>query len=170
MQGFCEMILWEAIQGAGTVVAIVTGGFVIWERFFRYQPSAFIVAQPLVPGGQTKGAYLRVQNRSERPIIVSWPNGSSPNSLRIALNHDTRSIVVSLIDGRTSVAIDGHSTHIFPILRPNNWADLNDEQTVEVSVKWSFAQPLLFKRHRSIAVRITKQAYRLLVNEREDLD
>ena len=124
----------------------------------------------LVPGGQTKGAYLRVQNRSERPIIVSWPNGSSPNSLRIALNHDTRSIVVSLIDGRTSVAIDGHSTQIFPILRPNNWADLNDEQTVEVSVKWRFAQPLLFKRHRSIAVRITKQAYKLLVDEREDLD
>ena len=94
------MFFWETIQGIGTVVAIVTGGFVIWEHFFRYQPSAFIVAKALVPEGQVKGAYLRVQNRSERPIILSWPNGPRENLLRIALNHDTRSIVVSVIDGQ----------------------------------------------------------------------
>lgn len=154
----------------GSIVGFVTGGFVIWERFFRYQPSAFVVAKPLIPGGAQKACYLRVVNRSERPILFSWPTGMEDNALRIASDHSTRSIVKSLLHGEKAVALDGGEEAIFPILKPGNWHALDLDQTMETLVRWRFAQPMIWKRDRTFRVSISKRSYLLLLDEEEDRD
>ncbi|WP_105437681.1 hypothetical protein [Neorhizobium sp. T25_13] len=161
-------MIWEAMQGFGALVGMVTAAFVIWERFYRYEPAAFIVAQPLIPGGRQKGAYLRVINRSERPIIVSWPNGIQDNAMRIALSHSTRSIVVSLLEGETALAIDGEKDFLFPILKPPNWGSISDDNTIDITIHWRFVQPQLWKRDREIKVSITKRSWNVIVDEIED--
>ncbi|ARO25011.1 hypothetical protein CO659_31085 [Rhizobium sp. S9] len=152
----------------GSIVGFVTGGFVIWERFFRYQPSAFIVAKPLIPGGAQKACYLRVINRSERPIFVSWPTGIEDNALRIAADHSSRSIVKSLLHGEKAVVLDGGEDATFPVLKPRNWEALEPDQTMETIIRWRFAQPMIWQRDRTFLVRISKRSFLLLVDEHED--
>ncbi|MBB4347266.1 hypothetical protein GGE35_000809 [Rhizobium cellulosilyticum] len=48
--------MWEAFQGFGAIVAIITGSFIIWERFFRYAPVAFIVSKPRLWISQSNGS------------------------------------------------------------------------------------------------------------------
>ncbi|NZD59533.1 hypothetical protein HX900_00125 [Rhizobium sp. WYCCWR 11290] len=152
----------------GSIVGFVTGGFVIWERFLRYQPTAFIIAKPLIPGGAQKGCYLRVVNRSERPILMSWPTGTRDNALRIATDHSTRSIVKSLLHGEKAVVLDGGQEAAFPVLTPPNWRSLDPDQTMETTVRWRFVQPVIWKRDRSFLVRISKRSYLHLLDEVED--
>ncbi|MGO8463191.1 hypothetical protein AB9F45_01345 [Rhizobium leguminosarum] len=152
----------------GSIVGFVTGGFVIWERFLRYQPTAFIIAKPLIPGGAQKGCYLRVVNRSERPILMSWPTGIADDVLRIATDNSTRSIVKSLLHGEKAVVLDGGQEAAFPVLTPPNWRSLDPDQTMETTVRWRFVQPVIWKRDRSFLVRISKRSYLHLLDEVED--
>ncbi|EJB07522.1 hypothetical protein Rleg9DRAFT_6536 [Rhizobium leguminosarum bv. trifolii WSM597] len=149
----------------GSVIGVVTGAFVIWERFFRYQPMAFIIAKPLIPGGAQKACYLRVINRSERPIFVSWPTGIEDNALRIAADHSSRAIVKSLLHGEKAVVLDGGEDATFPVLKPRNWEALEPDQTIETIVRWRFAQPMTWKRDRTFLIRISKRSYLLLTDE-----
>lgn len=146
----------------GSIIGIITGGFVIWERFFRYEPSAYITAKPLMPGGAQKQCYLRVINRSERPIILSWPNGTENDAMRLATDHSIGAIVNSLHEGEQAIALDGKVEEEFPVMVPPNWDQLEPQQTIEIRVNWHFAQPMIWKRHRSFLVRITKRSYQLL--------
>lgn len=159
------MGVWSVVQGFGAIVGIVTGIFVIWERFFRYQPAMFLVAQALIPDGAQKACYLRVINRSERPIIISWPTGIARDALRIAAGSSTRDVVAALIDGHKAIVVDGNETTMFPVHTPPNWQELSREQTVEVVLTWQFVQPLIWKKARSVRISITKQAYLLLQDE-----
>ncbi|MBY3059437.1 hypothetical protein HF263_25705 [Rhizobium leguminosarum] len=128
----------------GSIIGVVTGAFVIWERFFRYQPTAFIISKPLIPGGAQKGCYLRVVNRSERPIVKS------------------------LLHGEKAVVLDGGQEVAFPVLTPPNWRSLDPDQTMETTVRWRFVQPVIWKRDRSFLVRISRRSYLHLLDEVED--
>lgn len=162
------MTAWDIIQGFGAIVGIVTGVFVIWERFFRYQPAMFLVSQALIPGGAQKACYLRVINRSERPIIVSWPTGIARDDLRISAGSTIRDVVAALMDGHKAIVIDGSETAMFPVHTPTNWPELSSDQTVEVVLTWQFVQPLIWKKARSVRISITKQAYLLLQDEEHE--
>nr|CAD6413155.1 hypothetical protein REQ54_01113 [Rhizobium sp. Q54] len=161
-------MIWETVQGFGAIVGIVTGGFVIWERFFRYQPAMFLVSAPMLPKGAYKACYLRVINRSERPIIISWPTGLAKDEIRISADHSTRAIVGSLLHGQKAIVIDGKSDMSFPVHTPTNWHEIGTDQTIDVVVNWQFVQPLIWKKERSVRVRITKRAFILLQGNEDD--
>ncbi|NRP19275.1 hypothetical protein LPJGGPFB_02530 [Ensifer adhaerens] len=163
--------MWEYVNGIGSIVGLITGAFVIWERFLRYTPSAFLIAQPYIPGGAQKGAYLRIINRSERPIIVRWPTGMKDHTLSIARDHSTRSIIRTILEGDLATAIDGSSEHLFPVHTPNNFPEIPNDGTMSIEVSWRFAQPLIYKHDRTLKVSISKEAYRVLLDlEDGDMD
>jgi hypothetical protein len=149
----------------GSIVAIITGGFVIWERFFRHSPIAFATSDVLVPGGQVRGCYLRIRNRSERPIIVSWPTGIQRNELRVSVDHERGSIIQSLLDGEKAVIVDGMSDGSFVLHPASNWKDLDLDQTMEIVIKWRFVQPMIYQFDRNIHLSLSKRAYLLLIDE-----
>jgi hypothetical protein len=103
----------------------VTALFVIWDRLFRNAPAAFIVARPVSPGGGVKGTYLRIINRSERPLIISWPTDISQNDLRLAADHSIGAIVASLIDGTTSAVVEGTSDAHLLVLKPESFSQFD---------------------------------------------
>ncbi|MGN7878426.1 hypothetical protein [Ensifer sp. 22460] len=163
--------MWEYVNGIGSVVGLITGGFVIWERFFRYAPSVFLIARPYIPGGAQKGAYLRVVNRSERPIIIRWPTGVNDHALNIARDHSMRAAIMTALDGEIAIAIDGCSEQVFPVHAPDNIGSIPSEGTMSVEISWSFAQPLIYKRDRTVRVTISKQSYQVLLDlEADDMD
>ncbi|OLP56686.1 hypothetical protein BJF92_11405 [Rhizobium rhizosphaerae] len=149
----------------GSAVGILTGLFVVWDRFYKHAPSLFLVAKPLIEGGKQRKAFLRLVNNSERPLIASWPNGSEDNVMRVATNDGIRGIVASIVRGETSVVLDGKDDRLFPVLKPPNWDDLSDDGTIEINVRWRFVQPLIWKRDRSTTVRIDKRSLKLLEDE-----
>jgi hypothetical protein len=161
-------MLWEVIKTIGSIVGMITGLFVVWDRFFRNEPSAFIVAYPLIPGGKQKGAYVRVMNHSERPIIVSWPKGSQPNAIRIALSSSETDVRGVLNGGRIATVIDGKQELLLPLLKPNNWESIEEAGTARVVIKWRFVQRRIWPFDRSIRVSIKKRSWKTIVNETDD--
>lgn len=103
-------------------------------------------------------------------MLLAWPRGSQPDVMRLTLNHSTFEIVRSLLDGELAVAIDGKSENLFPIMTPPNWGDLDLDQTIEIVVKWRFAQPVFWKGERSFTVRISKRSSLVLLDEMQGDD
>lgn len=149
----------------GSIIGIITGAFVLWERIFRYEPSAYLIAKPMIPGGVHKAVYARIINRSDRPIVLSWPNGRTDSVMRIAIDHSARAIVGSVFEGTESVVLDGQEEKNFPVMLPPNWQDLEQGATIEIVITWRFVQPLLWKRDRYFTIRVDKRSYQLLVGD-----
>ena len=157
--------MWEFVKTAGSVAGLVTAMFVIWDRLFRNAPSAFIISTPLAPGGVPKAAYLRVVNRSERPLILSWPTGISENDLRLSVDHTLDQIVAATLDGTKSTAVGGNEQADFVVFKPERFDRMDKDQIMELEVLWRFAQPVIWQRERKLRVRISKKSYQLLVDE-----
>lgn len=159
---------WEVVKGVGALVGLLTGAFVVWERVLKESPLAFIIARPLLPGGMTNGAYLHIANRSPRPLLVSWRSGILNHQFGLASDHSTRAIVHSMLPGERTQVVEGNETADFVLLKPNNFSEIAPNNIIDVDVHWSFAQPILWQHPRRLNVRITKRAFLLLLNERDE--
>ncbi|TYR32090.1 hypothetical protein FY036_13480 [Mesorhizobium microcysteis] len=154
--------LWDTIQGVGAIVGLATGLFVLWDRVFRFSPTAIVVVRPLLPGGMPKGTYLQISNPSDRPIIVSWRAGMRPNEFSIAEDHQTRSIVAALLEGGRSTVIDPASHRELLLLKPSNVDVIDPDNTIECEIYWRYAQPKIWKRDRRLSVAISKRSMMIL--------
>ncbi|MDI7862549.1 hypothetical protein MRS76_11310 [Rhizobiaceae bacterium n13] len=148
----------------GSIVAFITGGFLIWEKVVRYRPAIFLVSKAPSGFGTEREVFLRVINRSERPIIFSWDKGLSANAMRLSLSNDTYSIVSAHFKGRQTVVLDGNEDRLFPAFPPSNWDAIGSDGTMEVVVTWRFVQPITWQRERRQVVKVDKSAYEQLVN------
>lgn len=149
----------------GSIIAIITGAFVVWERLYRYRPLAYLIAEPLITGGAQKAAYVRIINRSDRPILLTWPTGTENNMMGIAVDHSTKAIVHSIVAGTKSLVLHGNEDHDFPVMLPPNWQDIDPTGTIEIAVTWRFIQPQLWKRDRYMTIGVDKRSYQLLVDD-----
>jgi hypothetical protein len=73
--------IWEIIKGLGAIAGLLTGAFVIWDRYWRHLPQAVIVPRPLMEGSANIVARLAVKNFAPRPILLGWENGASAISV-----------------------------------------------------------------------------------------
>ncbi|WEZ83514.1 hypothetical protein P6U16_01260 [Rhizobium sp. 32-5/1] len=162
-------MIWEVFQGLGAMVGLVTGGFVFYEHLMRHAPLAYVVTTPFMEHG-SRYAYVRIDNRSPRPILISWPSGIQDNRFTIGKDHSSRSIVEALLDGERAIAVDGNSTRDLVLLKPPNFGSMPLEGEADVVIRWRFAQPLIWKRERSITVRISKGDLLLLLDEKPNVE
>jgi hypothetical protein len=154
--------LWDALQELGSLVGLATGLFVIWDRFFRHSPTAVLVTRPLIPGGHTKGVYLQVTNRADRPILLSWENGLAPGRFGIARDHSIEAIVVSTLEGRSTIVLDSGEVKELLVLRPPDRHRIDPENYVGCELFWAYAQPKLWKPDRRIRVAVPMKSLRAL--------
>ncbi|MEI4482252.1 MULTISPECIES: hypothetical protein [unclassified Phyllobacterium] len=157
--------IWEAIKGIGSIVGLLTGGFVVWDRFLSSAPSMIIRAKPLLTGSVEKWPILDVTNKGDRPIIIRWKNGERLNSFGLAKDNSTRSIVESLVPGSSAVSIDTGESLKIEMFLPSNLEAIDDGNQIEVEVFWSFAQPKIFKRFRKRRVTISKSNLHALLGK-----
>ncbi|WP_156390479.1 hypothetical protein [Rhizobium sp. Root1203] len=159
----------DIFQGLGALAGVASFIFVIWEKWFRFYPSAFLVAHPLIEGGAAKSPFLRVQNRSDRPIILTWADGPSRTAFRIGKDQTTRALVRSLVATETSTPVEGLAVRVFPVYRPEGFDDLDAEAVIELEFLWRFAQPMIYKRDRRVRMQIDKRSV-LTLTDSEDGD
>ena len=69
-------MIWDFVQGLGAIVGLLTGGFVLLERFTKHRPVVIIVAPPF---GDIRGAQrflaARFTNPSDRPMLIEVKTG-----------------------------------------------------------------------------------------------
>ena len=163
-------MIWDAMQGIGALVGLITGAFVFREHLYRHTPVAYFVPKPLIVEGMHRELFLRIQNRSEWPIFLSWSSGIVQNEFRIARSNSSRGVVEALLDGERVVVLNGNEVRDFDVVNPGNFDTMPLDATIEVTFQWRFAQEKLFKRKRKIVCRLQKRDALLLVDEQAKLD
>jgi hypothetical protein len=164
-------MIWDFVQGLGAVVGLMTGGFVLLERFTKHRPVVIVVAPPF---GDFKGAQrqlaVRFTNPSDRPILVESETGAQSGHLRLAQDDSIRGIVTSLLPGSMRFPIDAGATKEFPLLKPPRFAEMDENSECLLQLRWRFAQPILWRAWRSIKVSVTKESLMVLLEEEGEPD
>ena len=157
-------VIWNAIVGVGAVIGLLTGAYVLLERWTKDYPSVFIFAKPLSDFGR-RSLYLRVANRSERPILVTMSGRPQPGQFRVARDHSTHAILVALYHEENTYGIDGKTEVDMPLMMPNGVNDdaYEMDSSIEMVVRWRYAQPILLQGDRKIRVTSSKRNLRALL-------
>jgi hypothetical protein len=162
--------IWEIVKGFGSIAGLVTGAFVVWDRFWRHTPQAIIVPRPLMEGSVNIVARLAVKNLAPRPILLAWDNDGRPAHLRIAKDDSIHGVVSSQFPGRRTIVLDVGEVREFDLLRPANYFDLASEDWLHVEVSWKFPQPILWQPEHKLRIGIKKQDFRILTGDDSEND
>ena len=156
------MDVFEAIKTIGGLAGIFSALFLIYDRFTKHYPMAFIEARPLVEGGNHIASFLVLKNVSQRPISVSWTDGQS-DQLIVAKDQSAESIFRYLCEGETTISLAPQDEAVLPLLKPQTYGQIDAENMMEVELLWRFAQPLLWQSPRRLPVRIKKRDFEALI-------
>lgn len=160
--------VWQTIQGVGAVVGLVTGLFVVWDRFIRMTPAAVVYPRRLSESSAFKTLYLQVRNPADRPILLTWRNGLHKGVFGLVADDSTRSVVESVLDGKTTVVVDAGASRDFRLHKPQDIAEIGLDDTVDIKLSWRYAQPKLWRRDRRIRVRIQKRSLAAMAPDEYD--
>jgi hypothetical protein len=73
--------VWETLKVLGSMAGLATAGHVIRDKWFNHYPTAIILPRQLDPLCERRKPVLQVVKWSDRPIIISWPNKETGQSL-----------------------------------------------------------------------------------------
>jgi hypothetical protein len=155
--------VFEAIKTIGGISGICTAIFLVIDRFTEHYPVAIIVARPLMEGSANIVPSLLLKNLSDRPILLSWADGNS-TQLRIAKSQSVRAIMMSLVEGETTIALSPKAEATLPLFRPSGYDCIDPENMLELAIRWQFAQPIIWREPRRLWVRIRKRDLDALVD------
>ena len=158
-------LIWDLVRDFGAVVGLLTGLFVLAERWTRHYPQALFSPKPLGGFGR-QTVMLSVSNRSDRPMLVKFENGSVNGHFRAARDDSSHAIITATLPGETWIPIDAGDTRTFPLLKPPNYEHLGDDSQIALRLWWRFAQPILWRGDRSIQMSIEKSTYQRLIEDR----
>jgi hypothetical protein len=140
----------------GSASGILAAAFLLWDRYVKHFPVAIIVPQPLVPYSQQITHFLFIKNVSDRPILVAWEHGDS-TQLRVAKDHSTHAIVRSVLRGETIISLGPETDVFLPIIKPSNYDEIDPDNSLEIHLRWWFAQPRTWAAARKIRVWVRKR-------------
>ena len=152
----------QFFQTLGAVFGVLSAAFVVWDRLVSQFPTAIMIGAPLDGFGR-RSSYLRIANRSERPILLWFDTTDDASQFRIAIDHSPRSIISSVIRGTTVFTLYPKEVRDFPVIRSPNFAETHIDGQIEARLRWRFAQPILWRAERRLVVSITKRDYLALV-------
>jgi hypothetical protein len=107
--------------------------------------------------------FLLIKNVSDRPILVSWEKGDA-NKLRIARSQSVRGVVETMVGTEIVVALGPEIKVVLPLFKPGNYDRIAPDDILEIDLHWRFAQPRIWKRDRTIHVRISKRDFDYMVD------
>ena len=125
-------------------------------------PVALFEARPPIEGGSNIGVFVRLKNFSDRPVLLSWPNGQG-RGLYVARNDSAEGIMRYLSDGETTIMLSSQAERVFPLLRPSAYSEIDPENMMELEIRWRSAQPIVWRTPRTLPVAIRKRDFEALI-------
>ena len=154
--------LLEVAKTIGSVSGFFSGIFLVYDRLTKHYPVAFIEARPLMEGSKRIEPFLYLKNVSERPILVSWPEGRSDRFI-VARDQTEEGIFRHLHEDETTISLSPRGEAVLPLLRPSTYAQIDPENMMEIEMRWQFAQPTLWRKPRRIPISIRKSDFEALI-------
>jgi hypothetical protein len=155
-------ILFEIVRTLGAIAGLASAAFLIWDRATKHYPVALFEALPLIDGGSNIEVFVRLKNFSDRPVLLSWPNGQG-RGLYIARNDSAEGIMRYLFEGETTIVLSSQAERVFPLLRPSAYSKIDPENMMELEIRWQFAQPIVWRTPRTLRVAIRKRDFEALI-------
>jgi hypothetical protein len=153
----------EIAKTIGSISGIFAAAFLIWDRYSKHFPVAILVARPLIDGSQQIVPLLLIKNASDRPILISWDNGDR-TKLRVASDQSIEGIVHSLFDGQTVVSLGSEIEAYLPVLKLNNYEEIDPDNVLELHFKWKFAQPRIWIVDRALRISLRKHDFDSMID------
>ena len=160
-------VAWEVAKGIGSFAGFFSTAYILYDRIWKHVPTAVLVPRPIMPGSMQITAFLKITNFASRPILVAWENGRH-DELGLSRDDSLDGIVSSLFPGETVIAIDSIKTRELTVLKPRNYAELDPDAPLCLSVRWKFAKPILWQPARKLKIWIRKRDFAALVDETWD--
>jgi hypothetical protein len=155
--------VFQIFQTLGALFGVLSAAFVVWDRLVSQFPTAIMIGAPLGGFGQ-RASYLRITNRSDRPILLWFDTTDDASQFRIAIDHSARSIISSVMRGTTIFTLDPKEERDFPVINSPNFVETHIDSQIEARLRWRFAQPILWRAERRLVVSITKRDYLALID------
>ena len=150
-------------QTAGAAAGFITAGIAIWTYLTKDRPTAVVVGAPLGGFGR-RDSYLKVRNRSDRPILLIIQGGRPRTELVVWPDHETKSALYGIMSGtKTTITVEPQSEALLPLIRPSMFDDISDDSEMVATVDWAYAQPPFWRSHRPLKVTISKWAFNAVV-------
>jgi hypothetical protein len=152
----------EVLKAIGLLPGIFAVGFLVRDRFVKHFPLAIFVARPLMPGSQNVVPFLFIKNVSDRPILVTSERGG-PSEFTIARDQTLRGVITSIVADKVIVVVDAGGEAYLPVFKPKAFAEIDPWNMMELSLRWRFAQPVLWRPDRNLRVSIKKADFELMI-------
>lgn len=150
---------WEAIKGLGAVVGLVTGIFVVWDRFWKMTPTAVVVMRPVSEHSSALTPKLSIRNPADRPMIFRWKNRSEKGRFGLSQDILPLTLIKQLKKDESEVVIDAGQTMELDLHKPDNIDSLEPDSLIKIDdMHWRFAQPKIWKWDRPVRVKLTKRS------------
>ncbi|MCK1519530.1 MULTISPECIES: hypothetical protein [unclassified Bradyrhizobium] len=153
----------EFVKLFGGLSGICSVAFLILEKFTKHYPVAFIEARPLIDGSRNIVPFLYLKNVSERPILISWPDGDL-SRFRVARDDSIDGILATMFEGETTISLSAGADAVLPLHRPRSYEEIDPENVLEWIATWQLAQPILWRTPRKLRVQIRKRDFEALID------
>ncbi|WP_247523763.1 hypothetical protein, partial [Bradyrhizobium sp. 145] len=134
-----------------------------WRKSAGAGHVAFIEARPLIDGSRNIVPFLYLKNVSERPILISWPDGDL-SRFRVARDDSIDGILATMFEGETTISLSAGADAVLPLHRPRSYEEIDPENVLEWIATWQLAQPILWRTPRKLRVQIRKRDFEALID------
>jgi hypothetical protein len=125
----------ETIKTIGAYAGLVTAAFVVWDRWARGRPLAWVTATKF---GAAPYEYIRVKNPGPGAVFI-WRVDVHPPIYGIAKDHSAQAIAGTLVDGDVHVLLEPGQAHDLVIIDRRNQLEVPKDappQRVYMFIHW----------------------------------
>lgn len=126
----------ETIKTLGSLVALATGAFLIYDRLLKDRPIAFL----RVRSGRLE---LHVKNVADGDLLIEAIE-VTPDSMRVAFGSDLEDTIRAAAAQGFMTTIHANREASFPLVTTRAWDSIKADQDVRFSIRWSFTRSRWF--------------------------
>jgi hypothetical protein len=133
----------EAIKLVGAIAGLLTTAFVIWDRWARGRPLAWVTAKKL---GLNPFKYIRIKNPGPADVFIRGVRAYPSRTYHIAKDHSARAILEATFNIDVNVLLGQGEVCDLPIIEPSKpveepkdqhgVAEVQQDQPVRFVIYW----------------------------------
>jgi hypothetical protein len=144
----------EVIKILGSIVGLLTGGFIVYDRFLRFRPVIWL--RPMT----FRRIELHVRNLADEDLLVE-EIGVRPPSVTVAVGSEVGDTVRAAAGQPFSIIIPAKADMGFPIVTRPEFDTLPDETRLSFKLRWSLASSRWIWQ-KPVVLRVSRGQFRRL--------
>lgn len=162
------MDIFEWFKGFGAIFGTLTGIIFFWEKFSKEKPVSYIIRKPLSRGSMNTSAYFRIENRSQRPIVLSWKGGTEKDSCRLSAGHERKQMITSIVKDQVEHILEGSEKIDLVMSEPTHFSEMPSNRKIQAQVEWRYLQSKFSILPCKLSACISKKNYLQLIGEEDE--